>query len=465
MIWKPLTREDTICAVSTPPGVGGISVVRVNGPATLLYLEKTFTPYPSELKSHSCYFGNIVDPASGDNIDEVVVTYFSKGKSYSGDETVEISCHGNPLICSEIINLFVSFGCRVADRGEFTYRAFMNGKIDLVQAESVLSLIHSQSKKASRSSIRQLKGDLSKKVQEIEDLLTYVLAHIEAGIDFTHEDIDINSESLLSEKIDLACKGLKNLVQSYKSGRVIQEGLWVSLLGEPNVGKSSLLNTFLGEEKAIVTEIAGTTRDTLEGTTFIKGYRVNFTDSAGIRSSEDKVEKIGIERALSSAQKSDVVFFVIDISSQFIDFSILDDLDKDKIVFVLNKSDLDKDGSLVELFKKSIIDKGFAKNPIYSVNSLSRQGLAALLGFFEERLSSYQVFEDSVTITQSRHFELLSKALASAEKSLQGLSEGVDLEFLALDLYEALISIKEVLGKKFDDDVMDRVFKDFCIGK
>ncbi len=296
--------QDTICAVSTPHGVGGISVIRVSGLDTLSIVAKICPFLPEHPESHRVYFGvlrnsqNAAGSASADEIDEVLVTYFKKGKSFTGEEVIEISCHGSPVICQSILHELVLLGARPADRGEFTFRAFMNGKLDLVQAESVLSLIESQSQQAARLALRQLKGSVSKKLEDIENDMTWVLALAEAGIDFSTEGIQLVENSVVLERLDKIEKSLEELVGTFKVGRVLKDGFRIVLTGLPNVGKSSLLNLFLEDERAIVTDIPGTTRDVIHGDTSFKGVKFTFLDTAGLRESvSDLVEKIGIQKA------------------------------------------------------------------------------------------------------------------------------------------------------------------------
>ncbi len=464
-MWKPLNDKETICAVSSPSGVGGLSVIRISGSKSLNYLRELSFLFPEKPESHKAYLTRLKYLDKKDVIDEVLAIYFAKGRSYTGEETIEISCHGNPFICSEIIRVFLSLGCRIAEPGEFTYRAFINAKIDLVQAESVLSLINSQSKNAAKSSLKQLKGELSERLYEIENILTHVLAHIEAGIDFTHEDIEIDEEKKLIKEIEAASKKIQTLVETYKQGRVIQEGLSVALLGEPNVGKSSLLNSLLGAERAIVTDTAGTTRDTIEGSIIVDNQLINFIDSAGVRESKNKVEKLGVQRALEAARASDRVLFIIDMTLESTDFRILNEIEKEKVIIVLNKQDMDKNNIKYKRWRKIILEKGFSDDDHCKTDTLSQRGTEPLLRLLKEKKINQQDLDNSIVITQARHFDLLTKALDSSKRALAGVKENIGLEFIALDLYESLNFVKEVLGKKFDDDVMDRVFKEFCIGK
>ncbi|WP_374031624.1 tRNA uridine-5-carboxymethylaminomethyl(34) synthesis GTPase MnmE [Bdellovibrio bacteriovorus] len=334
--------KDTICAISTPHGVGGISVIRVSGPQTLNIVSKICPFLPAHPESHKVYFGNLKNSQSGDEIDEVLATYFKEGRSFTGEEVIEISCHGSPLICQSILNQLVNLGARPADRGEFTFRAFMNGKLDLVQAESVLSLIESQSQQAAKLALRQLKGTLSHKLEEIEDDMTWILAHAEASIDFSTEGIEVIEENVIQVRLKKIEAGLKELVATFKVGRLLKDGFRIVLTGLPNVGKSSLLNLFLEDERAIVTDIPGTTRDVIHGDTTFEGVKFTFVDTAGLRDeATDLVERIGIQKSYEAQNESDVVFFVYDIEKGLgaEELQILESLDPAKTYILANKTD------------------------------------------------------------------------------------------------------------------------------
>jgi tRNA modification GTPase len=288
--------EQTICAISTPPGLGGVAVIRVSGPNALASAIKIAPGLASKkIESHKLYFTKIKD-ADSETVDEVVISYFANGKSFTGEEVIEISCHGSEYIAEKVVDLLVESGCALAEKGEFTYRAFMNNKIDLVQAESVLALIESQNQASARVAMRQLQGHISKQFTKLESDMTWCLAHIEASIDFSTEGIDVVDPKVLVEKLTLIQNELKLLVASYRSGRLVKEGIKVVLLGKPNVGKSSLLNLFLQDDKAIVTAVAGTTRDVIQASTLFEGLRFTISDTAGLRATDDIVEKIGVDR-------------------------------------------------------------------------------------------------------------------------------------------------------------------------
>lgn len=459
--------SQTICAVSTPHGVGGISVIRISGPQALEVIRKIAGFLPSKIESHKVYFGTLHDSHTHEDIDEVLVTYFQKGRSFTGEEVLEISCHGSPQICQAILNRLIAGGSRAADKGEFTYRAFMNGNVDLVQAESVLALIESQSDKAQKLALRQLKGQLSQKLEGIENDVTWLMAHMEAGIDFSTEGLELVSNDVVTTRLEQVEEGLKALVQSYKAGRILKDGVRIALAGRPNVGKSSLLNLFLEEERAIVTDVAGTTRDVISGDTQFNGLKLTFLDTAGIRNhTSDIVEQIGIKKSREAHTEADVVLFIFDLTTgiQPEDEELLKQLSNRNLFVVGNKLDMVKEPTQTPGFEKLTQYADFAKRNLFFVSALDQNARALVLKEISGRFSQTDL-QDYVLLSNSRHYENLSKALSNIIRCQQLLKEGLGSEFLAIELKEALIAVQETLGKRFDDQVMDRVFKEFCLGK
>lgn len=469
--------QDSICAVSTPHGVGGISVIRISGPQTLSIVSKACSFLPHTPESHKIYFGVFKNPQNNEAVDEVLISFFQQGRSFTGEEVIEISCHGSPVICQSILQTLVQLGARSADRGEFTYRAFMNGKMDLVQAESVLSLIESQSQQAAKLALRQLKGSLSKRLELIENDMTWILAHAEAGIDFSTEGIKVVDNSVVLNRLNQIEVSLSELVGTFNVGRLLKDGFRVVLTGLPNVGKSSLLNLFLEDERAIVTDIPGTTRDVIHGDTSYSGVKFTFLDTAGLRESvSDLVEKIGIQKSREATGESDFVFFVFDVEKGVSaeEITILDGLDQQRTFILANKIDRLKDPSQAEsvqsLFKGSkffqkIPDlEAFVKRRVFFVSALDKTVRSLVLEELVKEYADAQI-ENTVLISSSRHLENLSKALENTKRAKEVVNQGLGEEFLALEFKEALIAIQETLGKRFDDQIMDRVFKEFCIGK
>lgn len=451
--------SDTICALSTPPGSGGIAVIRVSGPHALSYSRKIAPFLPQHAESHRVYYGVL---RTSEPIDEVLISYFSKGRSFTGEETVEISCHGSSVISSTILKELVFSGCRLARRGEFTYRAFMSGRLDLVQAESVLGLIESKSKQSARISLRQLQGHLSQDFAKLEDDLVWILAHLEASIDFSTEDIEVVDQSVLLNRIGAVENKTRQLLESYRKGRILREGLEVALVGKPNAGKSSLLNALVGEERAIVTPHAGTTRDTIEGQVSYGGVPVTFVDTAGLRETDNEIEKLGIQRSKAAIEKADFVFHVLDLFESDISTSWISDVRERDSYVLVNKVDLDGDGTQRKRLEPHL--SGVRADHIFWVSAKSRAGLDQV----EKLIASVGLeldSESSNVVTQARHSELLQKIHSCAESALSLINEASSPEFIAFELQDAVRAIHELLGKEFDEQVIDRIFKEFCLGK
>jgi tRNA modification GTPase len=464
--------QQTICAVSTPSGFGGISVIRVSGTQAYGIVRKISKGLPEIPESHRVYLASLFDLKFVEFIDQVLVTFFREGQSFTGEEVVEVSCHGNPLICETILSQLILGGARASERGEFTYRAFMNGKLDLVQAESVLSLIESQSQAARSLALRQLKGHLSASIAKMEDLMVWCLAHIEASIDFSTEGLEVVSESELNQKLTYLSDQLAEMVEGYRNGRIIKDGFRVALVGRPNVGKSSLLNFLCGEDHAIVTPIAGTTRDVVVGELLYGGQKLSFIDTAGLREDAvDEVERIGISRSRARALEADLVVFVFDLS---VGISIEDLVEFEKIgglqnVIVLgSKADLVTDKNPMEKMREEmqkIHSLGLSRTFKFDVVSVLRESDKALILEWICSYSRNPTIDYGAVISQVRHFEELNKAMGFMLACREEFSRGIGAEFIALSLKEALLCVQRVLGKSYDDDVLDRVFKEFCLGK
>lgn len=459
---------DTICALATPHGVGGISVVRVSGQNAMQATRQIAPFLPKTLESHRAYFGVLKktpkDKRTGkvlseDFIDEGLITVFLGKKSYTGEPLAEISCHGNPLIVKEIIDFLRQNGVRLAKPGEFTYRAFMNGKIDLLQAESVLSLIQAQSERSKNQSLKQLRGYLSRKLSNVADDLTKVLSIIEASIDFTTEDIDVLPHKDMLDILEKRLIELEELLSTYKSGKILKEGYQVAIIGRPNVGKSSLLNTLVRKDRAIVSSLAGTTRDVVEGDMILNGCCIKLFDTAGLRQARGSIEKIGVERAKQVILEADLLIFVTDVKKDLSkkayqeDLRILQDLPSVPVVKVKNKKDLLKTNEKAALSKEE-----------NQVSTLTGEGIEDLKTCLSQELQG-EFKESPLMILQERQFETLEQAKVGFVGGIRLLKASESLELVALELQIALKALFEVLGRQFNDDVMDRVFKDFCIGK
>ena len=467
--------EDTICALSTPAGVGGIAVIRVSGSLALELTRKLCGFLPTTPESHKIYLGICRSIDQSEALDQVLTAFFSNGKSFTGEETVEISCHGGPVVTAAILRELIKAGIRPAKRGEFTYRAFMNGRMDLVQAEAVLGLIESQTQHGAKIALRQLQGHLSDDFKKIEDDHLWILAHLEASIDFSTEDIEVVTLKALIDRTMNLLNHVEKLISSYSQGRIIREGLQIALIGRPNVGKSSLLNALLKEDRAIVTAQAGTTRDLIEGRVMFSGVPVTFVDTAGLRDSESEVEMIGIERSKSARDRSDFIFHVVDLSSdnweEDVSGSFADLAEKPNVFLILNKTDLDSNGRRRQLCEAKISEiwtekgaKERVKHDVFWVSAVSRAGLSELEDRVGQLVGEIDA-ENSSVVTQARHLERLQKIQSCLLNAVRLMKENASPEFTAFELQESIRAIHELLGKEFDEQVIDRIFKEFCLGK
>ncbi|MEO0336627.1 MAG: tRNA uridine-5-carboxymethylaminomethyl(34) synthesis GTPase MnmE, partial [Pseudomonadota bacterium] len=466
-ISRPLTNEmslfadsdSTICAIATPPGRGGVAMVRLSGKNSEEIIRNSCTFLPEILETHRVYYGHITH--ENKTIDEVLVSFFAHGRSFTGEKTFEISCHGSPVVAQEILDVLVRFGARIAEAGEFTFRAFMSGRIDLVQAEAVLDLVESESRTASKLALRQLKGSLSTEVESVERELIGVLAHVEANIDFAAEDIEIESSQSLAHRLGEVVSRVGSLLDTYEQGKAIHEGIHVALVGVPNVGKSSLLNALVNEEKAIVTEVEGTTRDVVEGFYEYMGTRFNIFDTAGVRETQDEIESLGIERTLKKIHTSDIKLVVIDALNPVFPTAAGEvSFDAASSLVIVNKCDLKSSDS------KSILRQSALEGAeVVEVSAKTGKGLDELKALIADRFGLKGDHNQTALLTNSRHLAALTASKKSLEKGLSLIRDQQSPDFVAFELMEGLKGIQALLGKRFDDEVLDQVFREFCLGK
>jgi len=461
---NPSALDDTIVAISTPIGEGGIGIVRISGKEAIKMAEKIFKGEKptNEIPSHRVTYGEIIDPQTGEVIDEVLLTVFRTPKSYTAEDLVEISCHGGQLILTRVLEQALKCGARLAEPGEFTLRAFMNGRIDLAQAEAVAELIRAKTDLGLRLGLRHLKGDLSEKINSYRDRLIDLLARLEVEIDFSEEDIEPLDRNKVIEEMELIEKELENLLATYEEGKILREGLNVVIVGKPNVGKSSLLNALLKEDRAIVTPIPGTTRDVISEFANLKGIPVRLVDTAGYHISKDAIELEGIRRTKIEMSEADLLLLVMDTSSKIDDEDL--DLGKQvrdkKYLMVFNKIDI-ASPDLIRRNKEKLKVETIAK-----VSALKGEGLE---GLKEKIVSSSLVMQkdqtQGVLISSLRHKDALTRAKKSLSLAINSLKKNLSPEFVALDVKASLDAIGEVVGKTVTDDILNKIFSEFCIGK
>lgn len=452
--------QDTIAAISTPAGEGGVGVIRVSGRGALSIADAIFKRNrDGGLQSHRFYYGAVIDPVSADCLDEVMVVFMKGPHSYTREDVLEIQCHGGYLVVQRILDLVLQQGARLAVPGEFTKRAFLNGRIDLVQAEAIIDVIRSKTEKSLALAQHQREGLLSQRIARVKEGIVTSLALIEAFIDFPEEDIDVSGAQQVVAHVDCSLTELEALLAGFNEGKVLRDGVSVVIAGKPNVGKSSLLNTLLREKRAIVTSVPGTTRDLIEEVVTIKGLPVKLLDTAGIRESDDQVEREGIKLSLDKIPSADLVLFIIDSSLPFSseDQAILDVLAPCNFIVVKNKSDICRSFHMPQL----------PDVPIIAVSTLTGDGIDALRdAIFEAFIHNHAVdSREYVAVSQARHRDALQKSRDALLRFSGNLAAGMELDLLAIDLRDALSAIGEVTGETTADDVLDLIFQRFCIGK
>ncbi|WP_041424279.1 tRNA uridine-5-carboxymethylaminomethyl(34) synthesis GTPase MnmE [Thermosediminibacter oceani] len=457
---------DTIAAISTPLGEGSIGIVRISGEDSFRIASEIFRPKknidPSEMKPRTMYLGSIVDPGSGEVIDEVLLVKYKAPFTYTRENMVEINCHGGFTVQRRILEVVLGRGARVAEPGEFTKRAFLNGRIDLSQAEAVIDIIRAKTDRALNVAVNQLKGGLSERIREVRQRILRIIAHIEANIDFPEDDIPEADPDTIREDIRGIRVELEELLKKAQAGKIMREGLSTVILGRPNVGKSSLLNSLLREKRAIVTDIPGTTRDIIEEYLNINGIPVKIVDTAGIRETCDAVEKIGVERALESLKEAELVLLMLDASDELReeDRAIME-LVKDKfVIVVLNKTDLPEKLSVDE------VKSAFPGKPLIRVSALREKGIEELKeAIYRAVTEEIGPVDEGVIVTRARHSQAVKNAVEALERAESALSSGIPMEMVAMEVREAWERLGEITGDTVREDVVNAIFENFCIGK
>jgi tRNA modification GTPase len=460
-----MISSDTIIALATPQGTSGIAIIRMSGVKAFDITDIFFTGKKiNAQKTHSSHFGKIMD--GNRMIDEVLISIFRNPHSYNGEDTVEIGCHGSPFIIECIINLAVKNGARIAYPGEFTKRAFMNGKLDLSQAEAVADIIASENESQHNIAVQQMRGGYSEKIKELRQELIDFAALMELELDFSEEDVEFADRTKFLALIDTSLVVIHNLIHSFRLGNVIKKGIPVAIVGKPNVGKSTLLNRLLNEEKAIVSEIAGTTRDFIEDTMQLNGITFRFIDTAGIRETMDMLEAKGIERSYQKIKEAEIVLYLVDITESVNDivsnFQSMSFRPEQKVLILLNKAD-----ELSSLSHALEIEKAVAtltNKTTLECSAKQGRNIDKLLQLLQETTSSqYAAFD--IIVSNARHMEAFQQAYQSLQLVRRGLEEKISGDFISIDIRSALQSLSSITGQISNEDILSAVFSRFCIGK
>lgn len=460
------TEFDTIAAISTAPGEGAIGIVRISGEDAIRIADEVYRLKEKRLKeqpSHTIHYGHIVDPKNDEVIDEVMVTVLRAPKTFTREDVVEINCHGGIVAINRILQLVLRMGARLAEPGEFTKRAFLNGRIDLSQAEAVMDLIRAKTDKSMQMAMRQLDGELSKLIQNLRQEILNTLAQVEVNIDYPeYDDVEEMTLQLLREKTQQVSQGIRALLNTASQGKILRDGLKTAIVGRPNVGKSSLLNVLLREEKAIVTDIAGTTRDTIEEYVNVRGVPLQLIDTAGIRETDDVVERIGVERSRKALNEADFVLLILNQSEELLDedLRLLEQTKDFKRIILLNKTDL-----------PTKIDMGKVKefatdSEIVTTSMLKKEGIDQL----EEKIADYffqgQMNErDATYLSNTRHIALLEKAEQALQEVANGVDMGMPVDLIQIDFTRAWDLLGEITGDTVQDELLTQLFSQFCLGK
>ena len=450
--------DDTICAVSTALGVGAISIIRLSGEDSIDIVNKIFEGKNlNKVNSHTVNYGKI--KYQDEIIDEVLVTVMKEPKTFTRENVVEINCHGGVATTNKILEILLLEGCRLAEPGEFTKRAFLNGRIDLIEAESVMNLINAKTEQARTIALNGLNGEVSKKINELKKRELEILSNIEVNIDYPeYNDIEVLTNQKILPKLKQIKDDITEIIKQSYNGKLIKEGINVSIVGKPNVGKSSLLNLLLEEEKAIVTDIEGTTRDVVEGQIVLDGIVLNLLDTAGIRKTDNTVEKIGVEKSLNLIEKSDLIIFVLDNSRTLTpeENELLNNVKNKNYITVINKCDLDTKLNIDDLNLKNII----------KTSAKEEEGLELLKQKIREIYSLDKInVKDLTYVSNSKNISLLKESLKYIDSSIKGINDNIPIDMVEIDIKESCEKLSEILGENYNENLINELFSNFCLGK